>query len=89
MTAEQQLAALRVGKRADALEPTRRVFALKHQLLVVRSRLADIFIKVQNAVRIPKSAPRRKAYFQESDCSYYHMRNHNAPWQSIEYLICM
>jgi len=67
--AEQQLAALHVGKRADALEPTRRVLALKDQFLVVRRHLADMVLNFQNTIRIPKSAPRRKADFRKSAIS--------------------
>ena len=42
--AEEQRSTLCIGERADALEPARRVFALKHQLLVVRRRLAYVVL---------------------------------------------
>ena len=45
--AEQESPALRVGERADALEPARRVLALKHQLLVVSRRLAYVVLQLQ------------------------------------------
>ena len=45
--AEQQPSALGVGERADALEPTRGILALKHQLLVVRSRLSYVVLQQQ------------------------------------------
>lgn len=42
--AEEVPATLRVSERADALEPARWVFALKHQLLVVSRRLAYVVL---------------------------------------------
>ena len=45
--AEEQRSTLCIGERADALESTRRILALKHQLLVVGRRLAYVVIQVQ------------------------------------------
>ena len=54
--AEEQPTALGVRERTDALEPARRILALKHQLLVVRRRLAYVVPQQQ-------SSPRFAAYY--------------------------
>ena len=44
--AEQKLPAHRIGKSTDALEPTHRIVSLKHQFLVVRTRLTNVCAKL-------------------------------------------